>query len=147
MAQTPLRTLALANLGKSHDFLIKVLDICRNSPAAPGTPADQEVVTAIAELAKLTQAIIRYAENGQPVGALMPSPAAVAPGEENNIRRQRIILELCLQQAEQSRLSAAQHRDDAARLRHELKLIAADLIAAKTDLGSSRTALEVMASP
>ena len=142
MAQTPLRTLALANLGKSHDFLIKVLDICRNSPAAPGTPADQEVVTAIAELAKLTQAIMQGAEAGQPVSDLLTA-APLGPSErENDVRRQRIILELCLQQAEQNWLNASQHREEGEKLRRELRQLAADLARLKTVLAQSRKVAE-----
>jgi len=142
MAQASLRSLAITNLGKSHDFLLKVLDICHKFPGAPGAPSDQDVVAAIVELAKLTQAIIRGAENGDSVSDMVGGPPAgpsTGPSaRENDARRQRIILELCLQQAEQSRLKAAAHRDDAEKIRQELKLIAADLLTAKGVLQSSR---------
>lgn len=138
MSQTSLRSLALANLGKSHEFLLKVLEICRKFPGAPGSPSDQDMVTAVAELAKLTQTIIRGAEAGQSVGDMVPGPPAGPSARENDVRRQRIILELCLQQAEQSRLTAAVHREDAAKLRQELTLMASDLQAAKGILQASR---------
>lgn len=142
MALTSLRSLAVANLGKSHDFLTKVLDVCRNFPGGIGSPADRDVVTAIAELAKLTQAIMQGAEAGQPVSDLLAA-APLGPSErENDVRRQRIILELCLQQAEQNRLNASQHREEGEKLRRELKQLAADLARLKAALAQSRKVAE-----
>ena len=138
MAQASLRSLAITNLGKAHEFLLKVLDICRKYPGAPGSPSDQDVVTAVAELAKLTQAIIRGALDGESVRDMVGGPPATPSAGDNEARRQRIILELCLQQAEQSRLAAAAHRDDAAKLRRELKLMASDLLMVKDVLQGAR---------
>ncbi len=139
MAQSSILSVAVANLNKSHDFLMKLLDACDKLPSAPGTTSDQEMVVAVTRLAQATKAIIRAAERGGSdfvaSQALAEATLSTRPSSaENDARRLRIVLEMCLQQADQYRQQAITLQTEAAALRRELRLIEADLVAMKTIL-------------
>ncbi len=146
MDQPSILSVALANLTKSHDFLLKLLDACGKLPGAPGTASDREMMAAISHLARLTRDIVRdgeLARNGRSdfVAARTLSQPAVtneSSPDGNEARRLHVILDMCVQQSERTWRHAVALESENAALRAELKLVAADMVAARAALTSGK---------
>ncbi|OAN47752.1 hypothetical protein A6A04_20245 [Paramagnetospirillum marisnigri] len=147
MAHPSILSVALANLQKSHEFLLKILDACGNIPGAPGAASDQEMMAAIAHLAHLTESVIqegKYArENGGDfVAADIFSETAPdtqasllqAPPADDKMLRLRVILQICLEQSDRNWLQAKRLKSENAALRRGMKQVAADVAAARSML-------------
>ena len=144
MAQPSVLSVALANLQKSHEFLLKILDVCGNLPGAPGTVSDREMMAAVAHLARMTEAIIQEGDHARLAGgdflaarALSepPSPPGTPPVDDKT-RRLQVILQRCLHQSEMSWRRAKSLEAENSTLRRGLKQVEADVVAAKSALTS-----------
>ena len=102
MAPPSIQSVALANLQKSHEFLLKILDVCGKLPGTPGTASDQDVMAAVAQLARMTEAVIQGSGN---LGTAESPLDDLSPTDEKT-RRLQVILQMCLQQSEQHWLQA-----------------------------------------
>lgn len=132
MAPPSIQSVALANLQKSREFLLKVLDVCGKLPDAPGTPSDQAVIAAVAQLAQMTEAVI---QGGGIVQTAETSPDNLG-SPDTKTRRQEVILQMCLQQSEQHWLQARRLKSENDALRRGLKQVEADVVAARLALPS-----------
>jgi hypothetical protein len=147
MGHPSILSVALANLQKSHEFLLKILDACGNIPGAPGAASDQEMMAAIAHLAHLTESVIQEGEfarenGGDFVAADIFSETArdtqaslvQAPPADNKMLRLQVILQICLEQSERNWLQAKRLKSENAALRRGMKQVAADVAAARSML-------------
>ena len=135
-------SVALANLQKSHEFLLKILEACDNLPEAPGTISDEEMMLAVSRLAQLTATIIQGGEQARQNGgvflAAQAFPEAVpglAPSKTSDeTTRQRIIMQMCLQQSDLNWRQARFYKAENGVLRRGLKQVEADVAAARAAL-------------
>ena len=132
MPPPSIQSVALANLQKSHEFLLKILDVCGKLPSAPGTASDQDVMAAVAQLARMTEAVIQGSGN---VRTADSSQDDLSPMDEKT-RRLQVILQMCLQQSEQHWLQARRLKSENGVLRRGLKQVEADVAAARLALPS-----------
>ncbi|RAU20085.1 hypothetical protein CU669_20270 [Paramagnetospirillum kuznetsovii] len=142
MADPSILSVALANLRKSHEFLLKILNACGNVPGAPGAASDQEMMAAIAHLAHLTESVIQDGESAHESGGDFvaadifsgTTPDTRASVTDDKMLRLQVILQICLEQSERNWLQARRLKTENAALRRGMKQIAADVVAARSVL-------------
>ncbi|MBF0563236.1 MAG: hypothetical protein HQL37_14765 [Alphaproteobacteria bacterium] len=134
MEQHSVLAVAIANLAKSHEFLLKLIDVCANLPGAASNAGDKEVLTALATLARMTESVIHAADLARRGGGEF---VASFPGQ-NDVVRLRIVMDMCLQQADHYRQRIQRLENEAATLRDAIQSVEADLLAARTALSPKR---------
>ncbi|CAA7623993.1 conserved hypothetical protein [Magnetospirillum sp. SS-4] len=144
-------SVALANLQKSHEFLLKILVACGNLPGVHSTVSDQEMMAAITQLARLTDTVIRNGEYAREGGGdfvaadvfAEMSPPHTSPTEafptEDKIRRLQVILQICLEQSERNWIQAKRLKSENSVLRRGMRQVEADVVAARSLLPSVPT--------
>jgi hypothetical protein len=146
MAPPSILSVALANLQKSHEFLLKILVACGNVPGGRSTDSDQEMMAAITHLARLTDNVIRNGEYAREGGGdfvaadifAEMSPTQASPTEDK-IRRLQVILQICLEQSERNWIQAKRLKSENSVLRRGMRQVEADVVAARSLLPSVPT--------
>lgn len=136
-------SVAASNLAKSHEFLKKLIDVCQQLHASPNSDSDREMLATVKYLADLTATVVRTAEAARRDGtvflarnlSISAAPAAADPGQpEGQAGRMRVVMDMCLRQADQHRQRAATLEGEVASLRQSLKRLEQDLLEARTAL-------------
>jgi hypothetical protein len=147
MEQQTLLPIAAVNLRKLETFLVKLTEVCDAIPPdAPGSAA-QEARLAIAQLTRMTGAILanvdHCSEHGgtfqawQTLNDVLGGGEGAAAPPDGAAARSRIIMEMCLQQGEAHRRRAARLESQLSALRRAVNDVYAELQAARTALDRS----------
>ncbi|CAA7622237.1 hypothetical protein [Magnetospirillum sp. UT-4] len=132
---------ALANLQKSHDFLLRIIDACERMPESPQGEDDREMLAAVVQLALMTERVVETAQHSALSGGkgfraalALPQPEVGAGAVDLGAARQQVIMQMCMMQSEKNWVAAKSLKDENDRLRQELAKIYADVAAARAAL-------------
>ena len=152
MDNARLLPVAIANLRTSQAFLEKLLSLCdrvavKTDGSGTGHRADEQTIQAVALLARMNDAVLLQIDHCQRHGgsfsahqvlaAVLGSDAALSPQEDEGaeIRRMRVIMDMCLQQSDVYRRKTFFLSEKLERLRAVVKDVYAELAAARHMIG------------